>query len=1077
LTTYSGFELNALDTARSVTQKTFTDAVPDKTAPGRVGTTFLDGYGRTFKTETQLGSDYQNQKLVVQSSYDSLGRPMFKSDPFVSTGSFETAYGTTYTYNTDGTPNCFVRGPGVQPASAGVNETSEVYPICYNRFFANRQEIQDRQDSDSLLAGSNQSGVIGRTILGATNRVLERATVRFGTGTKIDDVVFSYDALGNRTSMKRYQDATNQAGPVTTIWHFNSLGQMTKLEEDGVAARTRKYDFWGNLTVEQWCNDMTSAPCPSADRRSTARYDARNRVTHREDQSDSSGQPVSGTAMDYSYDANGGNMGFLSNNMLGRLASATWPTGQVWLTYDAFGRVNSRAFVDTSVASNDHHYEVHDTHDDGSEKTLHLRLHDTNANVDEQVNYAYDSAGRVNSVIYNDGGTSQSLFSASGDSPIYDVFGHLTAAKYGPAQFNATYANTGRRFMTDAKVMSGDGLHSREIAFPTLNGITPYDPVGRERQRQEFTDGAGPTALLRSYDPIGQLSAAQNLVVATNTVQPDRAFTYDQLGNILIQADSSGGSLGNGPGRVFLTYSAPDRLCGLAFGGALPAPACNVSYDGAGNITSMRTNANSVPGTSGIRTLEYFPNGAVKSIADGGSNANFAYDAFGGLQQLTVYTPQADTRYDKHFGTFIKARTEGAAAVLTRNIPAGGVVATKHGPAGGWTFAFSETTRGTRYVVDGSGAFVQNVDYQPYGEVKNPSGATPRTTNYVSEQFNGGDNLAAFGVVNLGARLYDAVIGRFLSPDPLLIPRTAARTNPYSFAHNDPINKVDPSGMDSDKRDPGNVNTSSNNDHFEPGFEADCSNTYGFCGEDPPPGGSSRFVKDGHFFLDGHYYYTEAEMVAARESGADGGTYETLDEQNALSISTIVTEPSGREGLLGPLENLPIPNPVTAGIRIADKLTDCFPSGSKCFSAFAPQPGDRPISGPGGPPDGGSPKLKPLKEPPNGGEGLSSTKLGKHYVDQVKNIIPTLPLAQRADALRQYVRRVIPDAMAGHNEHWKANPVPGQPGIWFGVKPTRDGFPAMGVHPETCQFFCGVATMEDLLQKGFNAPGLNSMGP
>jgi len=40
------------------------------------------------------------------------------------------------------------------------------------------------------------------------------------------------------------------------------------------------------------------------------------------------------------------------------------------------------------------------------------------------------------------------------------------------------------------------------------------------------------------------------------------------------------------------------------------------------------------------------------------------------------------------------------------------------------------------------------------------------------------------------------VTGRFLSRDPLLIPRTAATTNPYAFAMNDPVNGADPSGLD-----------------------------------------------------------------------------------------------------------------------------------------------------------------------------------------------------------------------------------------------------------------------------------------
>ena len=73
---------------------------------------------------------------------------------------------------------------------------------------------------------------------------------------------------------------------------------------------------------------------------------------------------------------------------------------------------------------------------------------------------------------------------------------------------------------------------------------------------------------------------------------------------------------------------------------------------------------------------------------------------------------------------------------------------------------------------------------------KDKSGATPGTTNYENEQSNGGDLLAAFGIVNLGARLYDPVIGRFLTRDPIL-----QASNPYVFAGNDPVNMSDPTGM------------------------------------------------------------------------------------------------------------------------------------------------------------------------------------------------------------------------------------------------------------------------------------------
>ena len=778
---YFGFELNALQ-QRSITQKVFTDAATDVSAPSRDSEVAFDILGRPTGTFVHLGADYQFRTVIVGArTYDALGRVKFMADPMLSNDDISTAYGTSYNYNTNGTPTCFVRGTGVKPAFASLNETNEVYPTCFEHFFDNNKEVLRRHDPDS-------GGAVNKdTTLNALGRVLQsRAFTSATHGQPEVDfkrAVFGYDALGHMTSMTRYQDATNQTGAVTTTWHYDSLGWMTKLEEPGVAAQTRSFDNWGEITQVQWCEDLSAAPCPGQDRSSITQYDAIGRVTHREDQV--GGQTVPGTVNDYTYDVGVENTTppVTATNTLGRLASASWPTGAASFSYDGFGRMNAKVFTDTSVTPNKVYVETHEIHDDGSEKTLHLLLPD-NGFTDEKVDYDYDTAGRIKSALYNDGATpptTQSLFAASGSTPIYDIFGRINNAKYGLTSFNATFAAAGRRLLTDVKVTSGDQAHSREIAFPTLNGVTPYDPQGRETQRREFTDGAAPTALLRSYDPIGQLSAAQNLQVATNTTQADRAFTYDPLGNILFQTDSGTPQIGS----VGLTYDAADldRVCGIAYEGA-PLPIhCNVTYDGAGDITSMPTRS----GTP--HSFTYFPSGHVSGIASGGSLASFAYDAFGALQQLTLNTPQTDMRADKYFGALLKQRIEGSNSVLTRKIPAPGLVATRHGPTGGWTFAFGEP-RGTRFVTDQAGAFVQDIDYQPFGEVKNPTGATPGSTNYTSEQWNRGDLLKAFGVVKLGARLYDPVIGRFLSRDPIISTR-----NPYSFADNDPVNKSDPTGL------------------------------------------------------------------------------------------------------------------------------------------------------------------------------------------------------------------------------------------------------------------------------------------
>src|SRR5262249_51960839 len=136
----------------------------------------------------------------------------------------------------------------------------------------------------------------------------------------------------------------------------DSLGRLTTLEEFGVdpqtpsvAPQTRIFDSWGNITAVQWCDDKSPGPsCPGKERGTVTRFDGRNRVTHREDRI--AGQTVAETVAAFTYDQNPTVLGIVGpTGRLGRLASATWPTGQEWFHYDAFGRVDARTFVDTSV--------------------------------------------------------------------------------------------------------------------------------------------------------------------------------------------------------------------------------------------------------------------------------------------------------------------------------------------------------------------------------------------------------------------------------------------------------------------------------------------------------------------------------------------------------------------------------------------------------------------------------------------------------------------------------------------------------------------------------------------------------
>jgi RHS repeat-associated protein len=51
------------------------------------------------------------------------------------------------------------------------------------------------------------------------------------------------------------------------------------------------------------------------------------------------------------------------------------------------------------------------------------------------------------------------------------------------------------------------------------------------------------------------------------------------------------------------------------------------------------------------------------------------------------------------------------------------------------------------------------------------------------------------GLTYLNARYYDPILGRFLSPDPLMNPGDPRTLDPYRYADNNPISYTDPSGL------------------------------------------------------------------------------------------------------------------------------------------------------------------------------------------------------------------------------------------------------------------------------------------
>ncbi len=93
----------------------------------------------------------------------------------------------------------------------------------------------------------------------------------------------------------------------------------------------------------------------------------------------------------------------------------------------------------------------------------------------------------------------------------------------------------------------------------------------------------------------------------------------------------------------------------------------------------------------------------------------------------------------------------------------------------------------TRAALDADGNVVARFEYGPHGETAVAAGAAAAQARY---RYTGHPWDEAQGLYQTPARGYDPTTGRFLSVDA-----DRQSTNPYSYASNNPTNKVDPDGF------------------------------------------------------------------------------------------------------------------------------------------------------------------------------------------------------------------------------------------------------------------------------------------
>ncbi len=319
--------------------------------------------------------------------------------------------------------------------------------------------------------------------------------------------------------------------------------------------------------------------------------------------------------------------------------------------------------------------------------------------------------------------------------------GSLVADPLGGQTFQNAVQSLGYGYYSDGKVQA-----RRDLNLDTIETFT-YDNVDR----------------LKTWG----VSSLESLV----------EYGYDDTGNLKSRRDSrpSGATLetygygGNGAGPHALTSG----------------PSGSYGYDSSGRQTSR-------PGQPVLTYTSFDLPRQIQGASNGSST--FAYGAGGERVRKTTNTGEVITLEGLYERRVENGVTSHVFYLSAGHKIIGQVTCDGAGVCDPPVF-YHHDPLGTVDTLTVNGAVFGRQKRDPFGRLYTPGNFTDPTPT-VSLGFIGQPEDRQEGLINLNRRLYDANIGRFISPDPLVKSLLDGQAyNRFAYASNNPLSFIDPSGL------------------------------------------------------------------------------------------------------------------------------------------------------------------------------------------------------------------------------------------------------------------------------------------
>lgn len=301
-----------------------------------------------------------------------------------------------------------------------------------------------------------------------------------------------------------------------------------------------------------------------------------------------------------------------------------------------------------------------------------------------------------------------------------------------------------------------------------------------------------------TYSPAGDITAIDDLAYVETYY-----YSYDKLHRLTSETTSTG-SIGVIPSIMQMNYDDPDHIHAVS-SVVRRGQTHTYDYDSNGNQTSGPDLTN--PVTAPIRTLTFnTDNMPVQVVHPEGGTINITYD--GEAKRAKKTGASATTYYFSNEFELIN-NTE------TCYIFAGNLRVAMVKDHTEKIYFHKEHIGSSTVMTDASGTEKEKTRYMPFGGQRGFTGITTTEYKFTDQELDG-----ETGLYNYDARLYDPILGRFVSADSL-VPKVfdSISYNLYAYCANNPMKYVDPSGHYADAYSDTQVEMDAFNEAYEGFYE------------------------------------------------------------------------------------------------------------------------------------------------------------------------------------------------------------------------------------------------------------------